>query len=121
MRRRTVDRRPESILGAQQLTANDELCVSAVSLTDTPYDFRWYLSTGIPPSARSGAPCVSELYDSLADFALGKVSQNIPHWPEDAGIASKSRIESYSGIGTGRVGWHQKTSERRAESIVSDL
>jgi hypothetical protein len=78
-------------------------------------------SLGIPPSARSGAPCVSELYDSLADVALGKVSQNIPHRPKDAGMASKSRIESYSRIGTDRVGWHQRTPERRPESIVSDL
>jgi hypothetical protein len=40
---RAVNRRPESSWGALQLTANDELSISDVSLTDTPYDFRWYL------------------------------------------------------------------------------
>jgi hypothetical protein len=58
MCRRTVDRRPESILGALQLTASDELSVSAISLIDTPFDFRWYFRRGIPPSACSGAPGV---------------------------------------------------------------
>jgi hypothetical protein len=93
-----------------QLTANDAISVSTESLINTPYDFRWYLRWVSHPAPCSGAPCVSELYDSLADVALGKVSQNIPHRPEDAGMASKSHIESYRGIGTDRVGMAPENS-----------
>jgi hypothetical protein len=48
--RRTLDRRPESILGALQLTANDEPPGSATSLAFIPYDFRWYLRRGFLPA-----------------------------------------------------------------------